>query len=183
MAKMISLKEWYTKGVVENRSEFGVDNVFAVPRIEKVTVNVGVGKFHKESQKIDAIVADIAAITGQKPVVVMSKKAIAGFKIRQGAPSGVKVTIRGGRMWDFLDRLVHIALPRTRDFHGLEPSVIDKEGNINIGIREHMIFPEIKPEKVQFPFSLQVTVVTTAKDQESAQKLFHILKFPIKKPE
>jgi len=180
MTTMTSLKDLHAKQVVENRKEFGVENVFAAPRIEKVIVNVGVGKFHKESQKIDSIVADVAAITGQKPVTVAAKKAIAGFKIRQGVPSGVKVTLRGKRMWDFLDRLVNIALPRTRDFQGLEASVVDAGGNFNIGIREHTIFPEIRPESVQYPFSLQVTVVTTAGDKDTAMKLFQTLKFPLK---
>ena len=144
-------------------------------------VNVGVGSIHKESQLIETIVQDLSVITGQKPVTIISKKAIAGFKIRQGAPSGLKVTLRGPRMWDFLDRLVLIALPRTRDFQGLSESIVDKGGNINIGIREHIIFPEIKPEKVSRIFSLQVTVVVSKSDQEATRVLAQSLRFPIKK--
>jgi large subunit ribosomal protein L5 len=177
----ITIRELYQKEAIPTlQKEFGYTNVNALPKIEKVVVNVGVGKIHKESQAIEAIAKDLAVITGQKPVIVMSKKAIAGFKIRKGAPSGVKVTLRGPRMWDFLDRLILVALPRTRDFQGLENTVVDKNGNANIGIKEHIIFPEIRPEKVFRPFSLQVTVVTTTNTYEVASRLFKIIRFPFK---
>ncbi|QQS61568.1 MAG: 50S ribosomal protein L5 [Candidatus Moraniibacteriota bacterium] len=178
---IISTQEKYRKDVVKDlSSRFGISNIHSVPKIEKVIVNVGVGRIHKENQKIEAICNDITQITGQKPVVVLSKRAIAGFKIREGVPSGIKVTLRGNRMWDFLDRLIHIALPRTRDFQGLEKSIVDQAGNLNLGIREHTIFPEIRAEKVQFPFSLQVTVVTSSGNREIAEVLFSALRFPFK---
>jgi len=163
------------------RKDFGITNQQALPKIEKVVVNVGVGKIHKEQQIIDMIAEDLAVITGQKAATILSKRAIAGFKIRQGAPSGLKVTLRGLRMWEFLDRLVHIALPRTRDFQGIPKTSIDKEGNLNIGIREHTIFPEIRPEKVKRIFSLQINVVTSTRDIDQARVLFSALKFPIRK--
>ena len=181
MAQTVNIKELYrTQAVPLLREKFGYTNVQAMPKIEKVVVNVGVGKIHKESQNIETIAKELALITGQKTVLVNSKKAIAGFKIRQGAPSGLKVTLRGKRMWDFLDRLVHIALPRTRDFQGIEVSSVDHGGNMNIGIKEHTIFPEIHPEKVTRTFSLQVNVVTTVNDRDAAEALFRSLKFPIK---
>lgn len=181
MTTIISTQEKYRKdAATELKSRFGISNIHSIPKIEKVIVNVGVGRIHKENQKIEAICNDITQITGQKPIVVIAKKAIAGFKIREGAPSGVKVTLRGKRMWSFLDRLIHIALPRTRDFQGLEKSIVDHAGNLNIGIREHTIFSEIRPEKVQFPFSLQITVVVSSGNKEMSEVLFTALRVPFK---
>jgi large subunit ribosomal protein L5 len=179
---IIGIEDLYKSEAVKALQEaFGYKNINSIPKIEKVVVNVGVGSIHKESQLIEVIAQDLMTITGQKPLTVVSKKAIAGFKIRQGAPSGLKVTLRGHRMWDFLDRLLLVALPRTRDFQGLSESIVDTGGNINIGIKEHTIFPEIKPEKVSRVFSLQVTVVIAKSTQEATQILAKTLRFPIRK--
>lgn len=175
------MKTIYSKKAVSALTEkFGYTNVFEVPKIEKVVVNVGVGKFLKEPKRVEEIVASLEAITGQKVVLTKAKKAIAGFKIREGLEVGAKVTLRGQRMWNFLDRLVKTALPRVRDFQGLEKSVVDTYGNLNTGLREHMVFPEIAPEKVQTIFGFQVIVTTTAKNREEGRELFRALGFPIR---
>lgn len=180
--KTLSLKNRYESEVVkELKEEFGFRNAALVPKVSKVTVNVGVGKIHKEDQQIQEVVNAITAITGQKPLTTVIKKAIAGFKVRENAPAGVKVTLRRKQMWDFLDRLVHGALPRTRDFQGIPETSVDQSGNLNIGIREHSIFPEIRAERVSRMFSLQVTVTTTAKDAKEGLTLFRALGFPIRK--
>lgn len=180
--KTLSLKHRYADEVTKKlKEEFGFRNVALLPKISKVTVNVGVGKIHKEEQQIQDVVNTIATITGQKPLTTVLKKAIAGFKVRENAPAGIKVTLRKDRMWDFLDRLVHGALPRTRDFQGIPETSVDKSGNLNIGIREHIIFPEIHPERVSRIFSLQVTITTTAKNEQEGMTLFRTLGFPIRK--
>lgn len=160
--------------------KFGYKNSMAVPRVLKVVVNAGIGKFIKESDKVEEIINGIGEITGQKPVKTKARKAISGFKIRQGLEIGVKVTLRGKRMWQFIERLVNVALPRTKDFQGIEEKSVDKKGNLNIGIREHTIFPEISAEKVKNIFSFQVTVVTNAKSRDEGRELFKLLGFPIK---
>lgn len=167
------------KAIPNFRENFGLKNAMAVPRIMKTVVNVGIGKSLKDQKKVDEIVESLRVITGQKPVLARAKKAIAGFKIREGQEVGVRVTLHGKRMWDFLDRLVHIALPRVRDFRGIPKSAVDQSGNLNIGIHEHLVFPEIVPEKVQHTFSFQVNVVTTAKDRKEGEALFRALGFPI----
>lgn len=175
------MKEKYTKEVVKAmKGKFGYGNDLAVPRILKVVVNAGIGKISKESEKIEEIINSIAEITGQKPVKTKAHKAISGFKIRQGLEIGVKVTLCGTRMWQFLERLVNIALPRTRDFQGLEEKSVDKRGNLNIGIKEHTIFPEIAAEKVKNIFGFQITVATNAKNHKEGIELFKALGFPIK---
>ena len=146
-----------------------------------MVVNVGVGSIHKESQLIETIAHDSYHDYRTKARYRYFQKSDCRFKIRQGAPSGLKVTIRGPRMWDFLDRLILVALPRTRDFQGLAESIVDTGGNINIGIREHTIFPEIKPEKVSRVFSLQVTVVVSKSNQETTRILARSLHFPLRK--
>jgi large subunit ribosomal protein L5 len=174
-------KDKYIKTVAaEMKKKFGYKNVMAVPRIKKVIVNVGIGKIVKENDKIEEIINAITAITGQKPEKTKAKKAIAGFKIREGMEVGVRVTLRGRRMWQFIDRLIGATLPRTRDFQGINRSAVDNSGNINIGIKEHMIFPEISPERVKYAFGLQVTVSTDAHTQEEGLELFKLLGFPIK---
>lgn len=179
---MISIKEKYNKTVVsEMKKEFRLKNVLEVPRIEKVVVNVGIGKFLKDSAMVDDITKALTTVTGQKPMMTQAKKSIAGFKIREGLEVGMKVTLRGQRMWDFMERLVAAALPRVRDFHGIKHSAVDQNGNLNIGIREHLIFPEILPEHVKTIFPLEVTVVTNAKDKEKGFKLFQLLGFPMEK--
>jgi large subunit ribosomal protein L5 len=174
-------KEKYTKvAAAEMQKKFGYKSVMAVPRIKKVVVNVGIGKIVKENDKIEEIVSSLTAITGQKPVKTKAKKAISGFKIREGMEVGVMVTLRGARMWQFIDRVVAATLPRTRDFQGINRKAVDAGGNLNIGLREHMIFPEISPEKVRHIFGMQITVSTDAKTQAEGLELFKILGFPLK---
>jgi len=177
-----SIREKYNKeAVAEMEKKFGLKNAFQVPRIEKIIVNVGIGKFLKDSNLVKEVVQSITQITGQKPVLTKSRKSIAGFKIREGLEVGIKVTLRGRRKWDFLERLIGAAVPRIRDFQGIKESAIDAGGNLNLGIKEHLIFPEILPENVKNIFSLQVTVVTNAKNREESVELFRILRFPIVK--
>ena len=178
---IIPAKEKYIKTVqAEMKKKFGYKSVMAAPQIKKVIVNVGIGKIVKEGDKIEEVVNALTAITGQKPVKTKAKKAIAGFKTRAGMEVGVKVTLRGVRMWQFIDRLIGATLPRTRDFQGITRKSVDKGGNISIGIKEHLIFPEILPEKVKYIFGLQVTISTTAHSQEEGLELFKLLGFPIK---
>lgn len=178
---IIPVKDKYIKTVAaEMKKKFGYKNVMAVPQIKKVIVNVGIGKIVKENDKIEEVVNSITAITGQKPVKTKAKKAISGFKVREGMEIGVKVTLRGKRMWQFIDRLVSATLPRTRDFQGINRKAVDQGGSLNLGIKEHMIFPEISPERVKHTFGLQVTVSTDAKTQEEGLELFKLLGFPIK---
>ena len=178
---IIPAKEKYEKtAIAEMKNKFGYKNVMAVPRIKKVVVNVGIGKINKENDKIEEVVNSITAITGQKPVKAKAKKAISGFKVREGMEVGVRVTLRGKRMWQFIDRFVNATLPRTRDFQGINKKSVDKKGNLNVGIKEHLIFPEISPERVKHTFGLQVTVSTDANSQEEGFELFKLLGFPIK---
>ncbi len=160
---------------------FEVENIMAVPKIEKVVVNTGVGKIVKEDKTIERIAKDLTMIVGQKPVYRKAKKSISGFKLRQGVNVGISVTLRGKRMYDFLDRLISIALPRSKDFRGIEVKNFDKMGNLNFGIKESSIFPEINYENVKDIFGLEVTVVTTAKNREKGVALLKQLGFPIKK--
>lgn len=175
------MKEKYNKEAVKSmKEEFGYGNDLAVPRIQKAVVNVGIGKYNKETEKIEEVIRVITDITGQKPVKTKAHQAISGFKIRQGLEIGVKVTLRGKRMWQFLERLVNVALPRTRDFQGIDQKAVDTRGNLNLGIRENLIFPEVSPEKIKNIFGFQVTVVTNAKNQAEGILLFRKLGFPLK---
>jgi len=179
---MSILKEKYnTEVIAEMKKKFGLKNALQVPHIEKVVVNIGIGKFIKDANLVKDVTATITTITGQKPLTTKARQSIAGFKIREGLEVGLKVTLRGRRMWDFLDRLVGAAIPRIRDFQGIKASSVDGSGNLNIGIKEHVIFPEILPENVKNMASLQVTVVTDAKNREKGMELFRLLKFPIAK--
>lgn len=177
------MKTKYREILPELGTVLGAKNALALPRIMKVTVNVGIGKFQKEQARVDEILAALTAITGQKPVLAKARKAIAGFKIREGLEVGTRVTLRGRRMWQFLDRFFYATLPRTRDFQGIPLTSVDASGNCNIGLREHMIFPEIVPEKVQTVFGLQVTITTTAKDRKSGLELFRKLGLPFRAEE
>lgn len=178
--KNISIKEKYSKEAIQTMKEkFAFKNALQVPRIQKVVVNAGIGKFIKDSNMIKDIVASMEVITGQKVVLTKSRLSIAGFKIREGLEVGVKVTLRGKRMWEFLDRLVATSIPRIKDFQGIKSSSVDSNGNLNIGLKEHIIFPEIMPENVKNIFGLQVIVVTNAKTREEGLELFRILGFPI----
>lgn len=184
---MIHLKEKYQKEAVPQMMEkFGYKNMMAVPKIEKVIVNTGFGrltsgKTSNEQKKIqDAILHDLALITGQRSVLTRAKKSISGFKIRKGMPVGAQVTLRGKRMFDFLERLIHITLPRSRDFRGINIDSFDEEGNLTLGVKEHIAFPEISPEEVKNMFGLEIIVVTTVKNKEEGIELLKLLGFPIK---
>ena len=173
--------EKYKKEVIPAMKEkFGYQNDLAVPGITKVAVNIGIGKALKDEKMQETISKDLAMITGQKPVPCLAKGAISGFKIRKGMKVGLKTTLRGKKMYEFLDRLVGAAIPRIRDFRGLLEKSIDKEGNLTIGIKEHIVFPEIAHEDVRLIFGLEVTVVTNAKKRKEAIELFKLLGFPIK---
>ncbi|EKE25593.1 MAG: 50S ribosomal protein L5 [uncultured bacterium] len=179
--KITPAKEKYTKvAVAEMQKKFNYKSIMAVPRIKKVVVNVGIGKIVKDNDKIEEIMNTLTAITGQKPVKTKAKKAIAGFKIREGMEVGVMVTLRGARMWQFIDRVVSTTLPRTRDFQGINRRAVDSRGNLNMGLREHIIFPEVSPEKVRHIFGLQITVSTDATSQAEGLELFKLLGFPLK---
>lgn len=174
------LKQYQTKVIPALRKDFGIANVMAVPRITKVTLNVGVGRIHKDDKTLERIARDLSVLSGQKASVRNAKKSVASFKVRQGVPVGYAVTLRGARMWDFLERFVHIALPQSKDFRGIDPKNVDSYGNLNVGIREHSIFPEINLENMKDIFSMQVTVTTTAKSREQGTALFRHLGIPLR---
>lgn len=179
---MNNLKEKYNKSVgPELRKKFGYNNIMAVPRLSKVVINVGTGRLSKEEKTLERMARDLSQLSGQKPLTTKSKQSIASFKVRQGAPVGLKITLRGRRMYDFIERLVNIALPRTRDFRGIQAKNLDRQGSLNIGIAEHSIFPEIQYEALKDIFSLQITVVTTAQKPEEALELLKLLGFPFVK--
>jgi large subunit ribosomal protein L5 len=178
---MTRLQEKYKKEVVPAMKEkFGYKNVLAIPRIEKVTINTGIGKFLADEKAVEEIVKDLTLISGQKAVFTQAKKAISGFKIRQGLKVGVMVTLRGRRAFDFVERLISLALPRSRDFRGLEQKSVDERGNLNIGLKEQIIFPEISHENIRNIFGMQVTIKTTAKTHQEGLELFKLMGFPIK---
>lgn len=177
---MKSLKEKYIKIIPELKKELGVNNVMALPKLVKVVVSVGAGK-NRDKKRLELVANRLAKITGQKPSPRQAKKSIATFKLRQGEVIGFAVTLRGKRMFDFLNKLIDIAIPRTRDFKGLDIKAIDEIGNITLGIKEHTIFPETTDEELKDVFGLAITVVTTAKDKKSAEALFTLLGFPFKK--
>ncbi len=196
---MLSLQEKYKKEVIPQMMEkFGYNakgdmsgkarykSVMAVPKIKKVVVNTGfgrlvAGKTKEEQEKIyDPILEDLNQICGQRGVLTLAKKSIAAFKIRQGMPVGAKITLQGKMMFDFLERLIHIGIPRSRDFRGIEPESLDREGNLTIAIKEHITFPEILPERAKTIFGVEITVVTTAKTREEGLELLKLLGFPIK---
>ena len=161
------------------QQELGLDNVMQVPRLEKIVVNMGVGEALKDGRLLDAAVEDLTIITGQKPVVTKARKSIAGFKLREGNPIGVKVTLRGDRMWEFFDRLVALAIPRIRDFRGLDPRSFDGRGNYTFGLTEQLIFPEIDYDKVVQVRGMDITIVTTARTDDEGRALLLALGFPL----
>ena len=184
---MLQLQNKYRKEVIPvMMKEFGYRSTMAVPKIEKVVINTGfgrlvVGKTNDEQKKIqEAILNDLAQISGQRPILTRAKKSISAFKIRKGMALGAQVTLRGKRMLDFLERLVYIALPRSRDFQGIDQKSFDKKGNLTIAIKEHITFPEVSPEKVKQIFGFEVTIVTTAKNRGEGIKLLKLMGFPIK---
>lgn len=185
---IVKLKEKYINEVLPAmKKEFGYKNIMAVPKIEKVVINTSFGrmiteKTSDEKKKIkEAILNDLSFITGQRPVLTKAKKSISSFKVREGMEIGAKVTLRKKKMYDFLERLIHITLPRSRDFQGINPKSIDKEGNLTMSVKEHISFPEISPEKTKILFGFELTVVTTAKNKEQGLELFKLIGFPMKK--
>lgn len=178
----MSLQEKYRKEIaIELKEKFGYKNILAVPRVEKIVVNVGVGKNFRDEKTRTEIKKNLSAITGQKPAETTAKKDIAGFKLRRGTTVGLKVTLRGARMHDFLERLIRVALPRTRDFKGIPLKSLDKKGNVNIGVKEYTVFPEINNEEVGIIFGLEITIVTTAKTDKEAVELLRLMGFPWQK--
>ncbi|MCQ3929302.1 MAG: 50S ribosomal protein L5 [Chloroflexi bacterium] len=160
--------------------EFKYDNVMMVPRVVKVVINVGVGEALDNARALDAAVEDITKIAGQKPIITKAKKSVAAFKLREGRSIGVKVTLRGERMWAMIDRLVNIALPRTRDFRGISADCFDGRGNYTLGLREQLIFPEIEYDKIDKLRGLEITIVTTARNDEEGRRLLKLIGFPFK---
>lgn len=175
------LKKFYRDVVVPKMQEqFGYKNVMEIPRIEKIVLNMGVGEATADSKKASVAAADLALIAGQKPVVTRARKAIAQFKVRENMPIGAKVTLRQARMYEFLDRFITIALPRVRDFRGLNPKSFDGRGNYATGIKEHLIFPEINYDKVDQIWGMDVIVCTTAKTDDEARALLKLFNFPFR---
>lgn len=173
------LKERYRNEVVPAlMKEFGYKNVMQAPRLEKVTVNVGLGEAVQNAKALEAAANDVATITGQHPVITRAKKSIANFKLRTGMPIGVVVTLRGDRMWEFLDRTLNAALPRIRDFQGVSPNSFDGRGNYSLGLREQVIYPEIEYDKIDKIRGLQVTICTTARTDEEGKRLLELLGMP-----
>jgi large subunit ribosomal protein L5 len=176
------LKEKYRAEVVSAlKEQLGLDNVNEVPRLDKIVVNMGVGAAVQDSKQLDAAVEDLRTITGQQPTITRAKKSIAGFKIREGMPIGAKVTLRGDRMWEFMDRLLATAIPRVRDFRGLNPNSFDGRGNYSMGVTEQLIFAEIDYDKVDRVRGMDVTFVTTGKTNEAAKALLDAFGFPFKR--
>ena len=161
--------------------EFGYKNVMQAPRVEKVCLNIGMGEAVADAKTLDAAAGDLGTITGQHPVITKAKKSISNFKLREGMPIGAMVTLRGDRMWEFLDRLINAALPRMRDFSGVSPNSFDGRGNYCLGLREQMIFPEIEYDKIDKVRGLQITVITTAKTDEESKRLLELLGVPFAK--
>jgi len=184
------LKEKYQKKIIPAMKEkFGYKNIMTVPRVEKVVINIGFGrmisgKTSDEQKKLTgAVLNDLALICGQRPVLTKAKKSIASFKLRKGMNVGAMVTLRGKKMHDFLDRVINIALPRSRDFQGIDSKSFDKKGNLTLAIKEHIIFPEIMPENTRIIFGFEITIATTAKTYEEGIELLKLAGFPIKKQE
>ncbi len=176
---MKPLKQKYIEDVVPALKEaLGVKSALSVPRIEKVTVNVGLGERLKDDSYIEMVENTLAAITGQKPVRTKARLSIAGFKIREGMTVGVKVTLRGEKMYAFVDKLINVTLPRVRDFRGISPKVIDRQGNVSIGFKEHMAFPEVNPDSVDAIHGLEVVMTTSAETKDEGKQLFTLLGFP-----
>jgi large subunit ribosomal protein L5 len=179
---MARLQQVYREQIVPKlRSDLKIDNVMQVPRITKITVNMGVGEAVADKKVMDAAVADLTKITGQKPLITKSRKAIAAFKIRAGLPIGAKVTLRGKRMYEFLDRLISIAMPRIRDFRGVSPRSFDGKGNYSLGVKEQIIFPEIQYDQVDQIRGMDITITTTATDDRHGRALLEAFNFPFRK--
>ncbi len=161
--------------------EFGYRNIMQVPRLQKIVINIGMGEALDNPKSLDFAAQDLATITGQRPVVTKARKSVASFKLRAGRAIGVKVTLRGERMWAFLDRLCNVALPRQRDFRGVSPSAFDGRGNYTLGLREQLIFPEINYDKIDKIRGMEITIVTTARTDEEARRLLELLGMPFRR--
>ncbi len=179
---MSNYKELYNNKIrPEMKEELGLKNIMQVPKLEKIVLNIGSGEASRNSKLMESLKEELAAITGQAPVVTRAKKAISNFKLREGQPIGVMVTLRKERMYEFLERLVKISFPRTRDFHGISPKSFDKKGNYTLGVKEQLIFPEIHYEKVQQLHGMNITFVTTAKTDKEARLLLDKFGMPFRK--
>lgn len=178
---MPRLKDLYYEQVVPAlQKELAYENVMQVPRLNKIVVNIGLGEALQNAKALDAAVQDVTIITGQKPIVTRARKSIASFKLREGNPIGVKVTLRGSRMWDFLDRLCNVALPRQRDFRGISPDSFDGRGNYSLGLREQLVFPEIDYDSIDKIRGMEITMVTSAQTDEEGYHLLRHLGMPFK---
>lgn len=178
------LKTRYTdEAMPKLQKEFGIENIMSVPRIEKISVNIGLGEASRNFKLLEAAQAELASITGQHVTITRAKKSIAAFKLREGTPIGCRVTLRGERMWDFLDRLISTALPRVRDFRGVSDKSFDGRGNYTLGIREHVIFPEVDSNKVEGTKGMNITIVTSRSNDEKTHFLLKELGMPFVRPE
>lgn len=179
--EMPRLKEKYLKEIrPAMQKKFGYKNVMEIPKLEKIVVNMGVGEATQNPKALDGAVEDLMAITGQRPVVIKARKSISAFKLRKGMKIGCKVTLRGNRMYEFLDRLVNVALPRVRDFKGVSPHSFDGRGNYSLGIKEQLIFPEVDYDKIDQVRGMDITIVTTAKTDEEARELLRLFGMPFR---
>ena len=179
---MARLRDYYVSTVAPAlMSKFGYKNVMQIPRLDKVVVNVGAGEAKDNAKAIDAIMGDLSLITGQRPVICRAKKSVANFKLREGMPIGVKVTLRGEKMWDFVDKLFNVAFPRVRDFRGINPNSFDGKGNYSTGIKEQLIFPEIEYDKIDKVRGMDINFITTASTDEEAKELLSLLGAPFAK--
>ena len=179
---MARLKETYQSEIVEAMiKKFGYKNIMEVPKLDKIVINMGVGEAKENAKVLDSAVRDLEIISGQKAVLTKAKKSIANFKLREGMPIGCKVTLRGERMYEFADRLINLALPRVRDFRGVNPDAFDGRGNYALGIKEQLIFPEIEYDKVDKVRGMDVIIVTTAKTDEEARELLRLFNMPFEK--
>lgn len=173
--------EYDSKYKAELKSELKLDNIMQVPALEKIVINVGLGEALADNTLMDQVVEEIKQITGQKPVITQSRKAISGFKLRKGDKIGIKVTLRGAKMWEFFDKLISVVFPRTKDFRGLPETAFDKSGNYTIGIKEQIAFPEIEPSMVKKVRGMEITIVTTTTEDKYAKALLDKFGFPFKK--
>lgn len=179
---MVRLQKYYRENVVPRlTSELGLTNAMEVPRITKITVNMGVGEAVADKKVMDAAVADLTRITGQKPMICLARKSVATFKVREKLAIGTKVTLRGKRMYEFLDRLITIAMPRIRDFRGVSPRSFDGRGNYSLGVKEQIIFPEIQYDQIDQLRGMDITITTTAKDNKAGKALLDAFNFPFRK--
>ncbi|MFO0511290.1 MAG: 50S ribosomal protein L5 [Gammaproteobacteria bacterium] len=179
---MARLQQFYRDTVVPKlRTELGITNAMQIPKITKITINMGVGEAVADKKIVEAAAGDLAKITGQKPVMCRSRKSIASFKLRENLPIGCKVTLRGPRMYEFLDRLISVAMPRIRDFRGVSPRSFDGQGNYNMGVKEQIIFPEIQYDQIDQLRGMDITITTTAKDDKAGRALLEAFNFPFRK--